>query len=537
MTAHLAAGGRSRVSPFYALLPAAILLAPVLAFLAGSSYALAAPEALFFAGGALLAGAAVGGLVVRATPVPRALLLAACLTLFVDVQLAPARAWQLAAAAAGLALVLLLLRENALPILSAGFGAFLAATLLVPPKAPLQSASGADVGAREVREDLPPILVLVLDEHTGIEGLPLEVEGGAEARSAVRDLYARFGFRLYTRAYSQYAHTLDSLPNLFNFTAQATRRPFVEPVGRNYALRRNLFLARAAKSGYAIRLYEPDYLDYSGADGVRPEFRLQFKTASIGSVQGQKLTWREKAAVIGNSLFARSLLREGAERLLERLARAGLPVPRAEAETGMLVGPYESMAVLDRLQRDVLAGSRGRLFFAHLMIPHFPYTYDAGCEVQTRTPPWARSGAAQPSAREPAPGRETRRRERYRRYFQQVRCLARRLGSFFEALDGAGALEGAVVVVLGDHGSRANEPAPGPADLGKAPARDFVDAFSALFAVRGPGITPGLVETPRPLVQAFAEAVNPGGERPTTESLFLFGEDDGVGTAAPMPPF
>lgn len=529
-----AAAPRPRPHRAYALLPSAILLAPVVAFLVGSNYSLARPEAQLWMLGAIVVGAGLGVIAVRASAWPRTVVLTACLALFVDVRLAPVEPWQLLLAAAGIALFVRLLGENAFPILSAGFAALLVSLLVVPAQAPLQSASGADAGARPSRDDLPPVVVLVLDEHMGLEGIPLDVEGGARTREAVRDVYERHGFRLYTRAYSQYAWTLDSLGNLFNFTAHTKRKAFVEGDDDPYTLGRNLFLLRAAREGYAIRVYQSDYLDFCKTDGAPPEFCLQYKTSSAGSVQGESLTWREKAGLIGGSLLSKTVLARGADGLRGALAKAGLPVGTPEAGLGTLVGPYEAMKVLDRLEADLVAGARGRVFLAHLTIPHFPYTYDADCGIQRHTPPWMKSrDAAARAATDP----ESRRRERYGRYLLQVQCVAHRLDRFFGALEAAGVLDDAVVVLLGDHGTRANERDPRPDNVVSLEPRHLVDSFSALFAARGPGVEPGIEERPYPLVKAFAEVLGHRGPPPTTESLLLFQPGREELTPLPMPDF
>lgn len=529
-----AAAPRPRPHRGYVLLPSAILLAPVVAFLVGSNYSLARPEALLWILGAIAVGAGLGVVVVRTSVWPRTLVLTACLALFVDVRLAPVEPWQLLLAAVGIALVVRLLGENALPILSAGFATLLVSLLVVPADAPLQSASGSDSGARPARDDLPPVVVLVLDEHMGLEGIPLDIDGGARTREAVRGIYERHGFRLYSRAYSQYAWTLDSLGNLFNFTAHARNRAFVVETEAPHVLSQNLFLQRAARDGYAIRVYQSDYLDFCQTDGAPPEFCLQYKTSSAGSVQGEKLPWLEKAGLIGHSLLSKTVLARGANGLRGVLAKAGLPVAAPDARLGTLVGPYEAMKVLDRLEADLLAGARGRVFLAHLMIPHFPYTYDADCGIQRHTPPWMKSGDAAAPA---ATGPDSRRRERFGRYFLQVQCLAHRLDRFFTALDAAGVLDGAVVVLLGDHGTRANERDPTPDSLVSLEPRYLVDNFSALFAARGPGVEPGIEERPYPLVRAFAEVLGHRGPPPQTESLLLFQPGREELTPVPMPEF
>ena len=134
-------------------------------------------------------------------------------------------------------------------------------------------------------------------------------------------------------------------------------------------------------------------------------------------------------------------------------------------------------------------------------------------------------------------GQEVLRRERYGRYFSQVQCLTRRLNSFFGELDAAGALEDAVVVVLGDHGPRITSQNLHPTDIDSLRPVDLVDSHSALFAARGPGIEPGCEAEPRTLVQAFAEVLGYHGPPPETESLLMVQKGQADLIPVPMPTF
>lgn len=526
-----------RVHPGYALLPSAILLAPVLAFLVDRDYSLATPESLCWVFGAAAVGGAVGLLALRSPGWLRAVLLSLCLTLFVDVQFAPVDRAILGISFAVFAVAVWLLRANAFPILSAGFAALLLSLVLVPPRPSFQAFSGIEVGARPVREELPPLIVLVLDEHVGIEGIPLDIEGGAEAREALSDLFGSRGFRLYPRAFSQYSSTTDSLSNLLNHSARRTRDAWVREFRGRFSLRESLFLRQAASSGYAIRVYQSDYLDFCDVEGVRPEACLTYRAARLGSILEQDMTWSQRAAAIGTSLLARSALLEVTNQARVRLRSLGVPIALPDDETRTLVGPFESMTVLDRIEADVTQGARGRLFLAHLLIPHFPYVYEADCRVTPRdaTPHWQKPRGVRPPGAGSGPEEPTR--ERYRRYFSQVRCLSLRLGSFFEALESRGVLEDALVVVLGDHGPRIRPQRPHPGRLDAARPVDYVDAFSALFVARGPGIEPGSEPAPRSIVRAFAEVLGYAGPPPETEELLLSEKGETRLVPVPMPPF
>ena len=56
------------------------------------------------------------------------------------------------------------------------------------------------------------------------------------------------------------------------------------------------------------------------------------------------------------------------------------------------VGPIPVLPIFDRLIADVSSSPGGTMFFAHLLIPHFPYSVDSECRIHNvgMHPPTAR---------------------------------------------------------------------------------------------------------------------------------------------------
>ena len=55
------------------------------------------------------------------------------------------------------------------------------------------------------------VLYMVLDEHIGVAGFPEGIEECASARAALEGTLAKWKFRVYPRAYSNYPSTVTSL--------------------------------------------------------------------------------------------------------------------------------------------------------------------------------------------------------------------------------------------------------------------------------------------------------------------------------------
>ncbi len=107
---------------------------------------------------------------------------------------------------------------------------------------------------------------LVLDEHIGIEGIPLDIEGGIELKDLLMEFYEHWGFRLYGRAYSKYLMTYDSMTK----STQWTDIPgWCEPGSVTYQQGKiswkpvqNDYFSRFSDAGYRIHVYQTEYLDF-----------------------------------------------------------------------------------------------------------------------------------------------------------------------------------------------------------------------------------------------------------------------------------
>jgi arylsulfatase A-like enzyme len=130
--------------------------------------------------------------------------------------------------------------------------------------------------------------------------------------------------------------------------------------------------------------------------------------------------------------------------------------------------------VLEQLGDDVTQAPAGTMFFAHLMLPHYPYAYDANCRLRPSIRDWLRS----------FPGRE--RAGHYPPYLAQVACVHGMLDALFQRMRAAGLFDDAIIIVHGDHGSRLFAAQPKPSWTKDFKATAYIDAFSTLFAIKLP---------------------------------------------------
>ncbi len=133
------------------------------------------------------------------------------------------------------------------------------------------------------------------------------------------------------------------------------------------------------------------------------------------------------------------------------------------------------------------------------------------------------------------------REKRYTSYFDQVRCAHHKLSILLAAMEDAGVLADATIIVHGDHGSRIALHKPNIGSPALLSDTDIVDNYSTLFAVRMPGGAPGYDRPLRSIQSLFAELLL---ERPfthETKAVFLDRvKDRKIGEsfiARPMPDF
>ena len=486
-----------------------LIAAPLVAFLATNQYPLVRPEV-----GILLAACAAAGVLLGLTtarrPAAAALLFGAGLALAIDL------AYDLGRSALALTLLAVtclavstILRRHIALVVGAVSLAFLAATILAPGTAAGRGARGSLGVATQPADGkhLPVLLHLILDEHIGIDGLPKEFAESAEMERWLTDAYLKHGFRVYAGAYSEYSDTRNSIPNLLNLTSEARELAHLaEGKTRPYVLTDSAYFRHLSNLGYRLHVYQSDHLDYCRVPAVSYAACYRYKGNSIGSLLPASLPTLERAQFILNSFMAASTylhkLRAKYDELsgslgVEILPQLDNPVSR--------VGPLAVLPVLGQLERDLASASRGHAFFAHLLIPHYPYVLDESCRVRPQVEQWLSNLA---STREGAPPNSAATRaERYQKYFAQIRCQQTLLERVFAAMKAAEVWRDAVVIVHGDHGSRIVRHLPIATNGALLTQSDFGDAFSTLFAVRSPGKEPLVVRGARPLQELLSEAL------------------------------
>jgi hypothetical protein len=498
---------------------ALIVLAPFVVLLSFHGYSYFTPEVLLIVASGLAAAAVIALLIGFTSRFIRVAALAGLIALFIDMHVNLA-AWSSLLIAltslgtfAALAGILWLLREHATTILCVVFVTLIGLTLMRanPGSHQIVTERVATAGSGNAE---PPLLIhLLLDEHIGVEGLPPEIPGTRALRPELIEFYTSRGFRLFGGAYSQYANTHNSIANLLNFTSREVSRPYVLHGTRyEWNLEEAAYFQMLQERGYRLHVYQSSFMDLCHAAGVQPQQCTTYPVKNLAMIQGLAVPSTQKAGAIANAIVTQSNVLRVVNTLYERkiraaLLRAGVQLP-AWRWQGPLFASLRVPDVFQQLSADIARHPRGHAFFAHLLLPHYPYLFDRRCQLRPSMSDWLtnRIAATEPFVYNTAESRA----QKYERYAEQTRCVLTLLDGLLDDLGSRGLLEDATIVIHGDHGSRipVRFPTGRALSTGLLTDSDLRDTFATLYAIHAPGVAPGYDEAPRSIVELLNHHAN-----------------------------
>jgi hypothetical protein len=476
---------RGAVAPFL------ILVTPFAVFLQYQDYGFRQPDVLFvllvMAAVALLTGAAAA-----LWPPLEAAALAGLLTFFMDLQFDPPKGTIGAGLIfLGLTSVLWILREHAARILTVTMASVLAASVLLTPASAtvIEGATSLSSSDRPSGNDQLPLIVhLIIDEHIGIEGMPAGLTPAAFERDE-RAFFDRHGFLLFGSAYSEHLNSKESISHSINLKSGSYMPSLLAKAGRSrWAVQSNAYFDHLARLGYAIRVYQSDYLDLCG-DSTSERHCRTYAATSLSPLAPVSLPMLEKARVVAGMYLRQAhqyvVLQETYTRMRRQLAPTiALPAWNWERDR---TGPLSSMSALALIASDLSTARRGDFLLAHLLMPHFPYIYDGECQVRQ---PGAWLHRWDPEAPRGHNNTPDSRAARYALYFEQARCTLKKIDGLLTAIPPALARD-AIVIIQSDHGSRISLKTPEMAGGSRVSASDYADSYSTLFAIRSPHLQAG----------------------------------------------
>ncbi len=519
--------------------------APFVAFLRYNNYPLFRTECCAILLFLLAAGATLGFFAARGTRVQKTIVRALAVGLFFDFQFSAglSNIALLVGLLAVIAVAAWFLHDHFGKILLLTFAVFILSSLLLPVEA--MADRDQQLSTRTGDRNLPLVVHLVLDEAIGVDGLPSDIPGAEELRASLKALFARHDFRLYGKAHSEHFYTQNSLSQVTNMAADPTPG-LVTSAAQTFETR----LAQAAyfkhleARGYRVTVIQSDYMDFCSVPGARPDRCSLYRPFPLAPLANEAWPSGSKLRVVSGIYLTHSLLYKGIRQLYDMI-RAGaaaisIPLPDWDWEFSR-VAPTGAMALLPRLEDELSKARAGEFYFIHLMLPHSPYSYTRDCvlnppgqwrERRNRVRPWASSNT--PDMRV----------QRYKAYFAQYECLAKRLDQLFSRIEASRDPNQTILIVHGDHGSRINIYDPRERHEKELSRRDLIDNYATLLAVKAPSVTPGYDEW-RVSIQDFlasfgASAFNRAPSQIDIQApptIYLTAAGRKIARAEPMPDF
>ena len=421
---------------------AALVAGPPLEFLRYHHYPLLHLEVLLPVAIWLIAAVGLGSWLNRASRPARIVAFTLLLILFADWQFTDHAELPFKLLAVAILAAVWLLEGQIETIVAVVLAAFYLACL--PTSSPMR-ASTRQFPAVSRDTLLPPILYVVFDEHIGIEGWPAEFASTRAMRDQLRQFYLGEGFRLFGRAYSKYVNTEASIPAFLNWPVADPHTVRDEPIpDQRYVIKSNDVFRKLSAAGYRIRVYQTTYMDFCDPRAYAIRSCETRPGNSVRNLSLHHLPLWQQMRIVGlyyleyDSHFYR-LLRG----LYQHVAGLHPAWPQWTARIRHSEAPA-ALELLDRLQADLRTDDpRGTLYFAHVLIPHNPYEFDAACRSLSHPNLWVEISRTNTPAE---------RALKYDLYAGQVGCLSRHLAGLLQTVDSMPLGRQMVVIFQGDHG-------------------------------------------------------------------------------------
>ncbi|USQ13528.1 sulfatase-like hydrolase/transferase [Legionella lytica] len=314
---------------------------------------------------------------------------------------------------------------------------------------------------------LPPYIEIVLDEQIGITGGAV-LEGKKTdyfSRELIND-YVKKDFTVYGQAYSRDFQTLSSFASFLNFKPLDKLDDYLlQEKGMNLITKNKLF-ELLSKQGYAINVMQSTYVDlctYRKNANIKKCNTYNYATPISSPVENVKA---KSIAMIHDIFSTVPLLDKLSNKILSILFPGNKKQTIVEASTAT----YKIFPEILKLAKDV---ETGNAYFIHLLMPHYPYVFNAHCEyIGDR----GKTAAT---------------------YIDQIKCTHKMMGQFLDVLASNPATKNSTIIIHGDHGFRT--PKPSARKSYSFTPVNVTKTYNTFFAVKSPLYKPGYNATQLPL--------------------------------------
>jgi len=350
------------------------------------------------------------------------------------------------------------------------------------------------------RSSAPAVLHILIDEMASDWGLPEEIIP-PEERARLWQPFIDRGFALFDRSFSRSSNTPPSLAAFLNPRHEAVQS-ILHPVLEEFQIRSSTVFQKIAKTRDIFAL-STSYADVTPALADLPQaVHAERWKMNVPDVYDLGIPAEDRMMMALAAVFAWAADSQDAPFFKWLYHESSLKAPlhemffsRSHPQFGV------SMKMLGRLEGELKAnGQRGRYYFAHVLLPHFPYAYDRNCALRPSDGWLARMDTAGHDTRE---GRVLR----YNLYLDQALCLQSRLLSVIDGVLANPELADTVIILHGDHGSRIGSL--GPEEWSRLGTREEYehDWRASFLGVRVPGVSGRHVHKVTDAVEAYGQMV------------------------------
>jgi len=377
----------------------------------------------------------------------------------------------------------LIFRDYTLPILGV-----VSATVLLSSTVQLAATGDRQIGqvikaadrnaelSQNAGSDSPALLHIVLDAHIGPQGL---VRSSEEAQTAdeMRRFFQENGFRLFGGAYTVHRQTINSIPAVLNNNKGFELYGSVK--GRS--VEANRYFDILQERGYRLSVYETDWLKFCAAREVYA--CRQWPIADPKPLLETGLPSSDRATVLVSQFFNLSTIllsmSVAYDKFAARAHEHGIRLPALQLQQKSWTSTLVAAHTFDAMIADLARAEPGDAFFAHILLPHEPFAFEADCGLKS---PWDWLDES---------GEFAELAQRQSAYAEQLYCTFGKLRRAFDALRSSPAGANSVIVLHGDHGSRITDIEVRVENADRFSDEDVIATYSTLFAVRAPGMESG----------------------------------------------
>lgn len=344
------------------------------------------------------------------------------------------------------------LREQLDKLLLVMFSVFLVGSFFTNPITLFSVQNYSSTQTKEAKK-LPPYIEIVLDELIGIQGGQLLEKDGHYFSKDLIGHYKKQGFTIYGNAYSRDFQTLSSFASFLNFKPINNLDSYlVQDNGVNLITQNKLFEA-LTKKGYEINLVQSTYVDM-----CKYKNQINLKKCSTynyaSPVPYGFVDYKQKSIdIIYTIFFTIPQFKEATRRLFSFLFKYKNEQTFVEASTAT----YFIFPEVLQMAKDV---QRGNAYFVHLLIPHYPYVFNAHCDYLGNRGKTAAT------------------------YLEQLKCAHKMISDFLAELANNPEAAESTIVVHGDHGFRI--PKPSAKASYKFSDKRIITIYNTFFAVKAP---------------------------------------------------